>query len=111
MKIALCTSDDEKYTEHFGKAQKFLIYEYEGQNVQFLDKRESIKIAGEKHQWKKSLQVLEDCEVIIAEQIGLRAKTAVKEMNKKVLEDEGTVHEVLQRFVQHQKFIEKPLFK
>lgn len=110
MKIALCTSDDEKYTEHFGKAQKFLIYTYNGLKMEFMEKRESIKIPGEKHQWKKSLMVLEDCEVIIAEQIGLRAKPALKEMGIKSVEEEGTVDEVLQRFEAHQKFMEKPLF-
>ena len=110
MKIALAASDDENYTEHFGQAQKFLIYEFDGENVEFLEKRESFKIEGEKHQWGKSLKVVEDCEVIIAAQVGMRAKPGLKQMDKKVVEDEGTVDEVLERFVAHEKFMNKPLF-
>jgi predicted Fe-Mo cluster-binding NifX family protein len=110
MKIAVCASEDEKYTEHFGQAQKFLIYEFDGENVEFLEKRESLKIAGEKHQWEKSLEVVEDCEVIIAEQIGMRAKSGLKKHGKKALEDDGIVEEVLERFVAHEKFMNKPVF-
>jgi predicted Fe-Mo cluster-binding NifX family protein len=111
MKVAVAASDDEKFTEHFGKAQKFLIYEFDGDNMGFLEMRESPKEAGEKHQWGKSLKVIQDSDVIICLQIGLRAKPGLKKMGKTVVEDEGTVDEVLERFIKHQQFMGKPLFK
>jgi predicted Fe-Mo cluster-binding NifX family protein len=43
MKIAVAASDDKKYVEHFGKAQKFLIYEFDGEKTTFLESRESPK--------------------------------------------------------------------
>ncbi len=111
MKVAVAASDDEKFTEHFGKAQKFLIYEFDGEKMEFLDMRESPKVAGEKHQWNKSLKAIEDSDIIICLQIGLRAKPGLKKMGKTVVEDEGTIDEVLERFIKHQQFMEKPLFK
>ena len=110
MKIAVASTDDESFTEHFGKAQKFLIYKYDEEKVEFLEKRESPKEIGEKHQWGKSLKVVEDCDVIICLQIGIKAKPALKEMGKSVVEDEGLVDEALERFIKHLQFMKKPLF-
>jgi predicted Fe-Mo cluster-binding NifX family protein len=110
VKVAVAASDNEKFTEHFGKAQKFLIYRFNGENMEFLEKRESPKEAGEKHQWGKSSKVIEDCNTVICLQIGMKAKAGLKNLGKEVVEDEGTVEEVLERFVKHYQFMNKPLF-
>jgi len=109
MKVAVAASDDEKFSEHFGRAQKFLIYEFDGDKMEFLEKRESPKEAGEKHQWGKSLKVIGDCDVIICLQIGIRAKPGLKKMGKTVVEDDGTIDEVLKRYIKHYQFMNKPL--
>ncbi len=109
MRIGIAVTDDEKSTEHFGRAQKFLIYDYDGEKTEFLEKRESKKIPGVKHQWNKSLEVLEDCDTVISLQIGMSAKPALKSIGKKVVEDEGNVNEVLDRFIKHEQFMSKPL--
>lgn len=109
MKIAIASSDDGQYAEHFGKAQKFMIYEFDGEEVEFLQTRESPKVPGEKHQWAKSLEAIKDSDVIICMQIGINAKPALKKMGKDVVEDEGTVEEVLGRYVKHYQFMNRPL--
>lgn len=109
MKIAVAVTDNEKFTDHFGKAQKFLIYELINDQMNFIETRESLKVPNEKHQWSKSLKTTEDCDVIICLQIGLRAKPALKQLNKKVVEDDGPVGNVLQRFIEHVKFMSKPV--
>ncbi len=109
MKIAIAASDDKKYAEHFGKAQKFLIYEFDGEEIEFLETRASPKESGEKHQWGKSLQVIKDSDVIICMQIGINAKPALKKMGKDVVEDEGTINEVLGRYIKHYQFMNRPL--
>jgi predicted Fe-Mo cluster-binding NifX family protein len=110
MKIAVAVSDDEKFTEHFGKAQKFLIYEFNRYEMRLIEKRESLKITSEKHQWRKSLKAIEDCNVIICLQIGLRAKPELKQIGKKIVEDAGSVEDVLRRFINHQKFMANDIF-
>lgn len=109
MKIAIASSDDEQYSEHFGKAQKFRIYGFNGEKVEFLETRESPKKPGKKHQWEKSLGVIEDSDVIICVQMGITAKPALKKMGKEVVEDEGTVDEVLGRYIKHYQFMNRPL--
>ncbi|MDD3984583.1 MAG: NifB/NifX family molybdenum-iron cluster-binding protein [Methanobacterium sp.] len=109
MKVAVSVSDDKKFTEHFGRAQKFLIYEFNGEEAEFKDSRESEKVAGEKHQWGKSLNVVRDCDVIICLQIGMSAKAGLKSDGKKIVEDEGSVEEVLNKFIKHEQFLKKPL--
>ena len=109
MKVAVAASDDEKFVEHFGKAQKFLIYEFDGENIEFIETRESPKEPDEKHQWGKSVKVIKDSDVVICVQIGINAKPGLKKMGKTVVEDEGTVSEVLERYVEHYKFMNRPL--
>jgi len=109
MKIAVATSNG-KDVEHFGKAQEFMIYEFDEEKVDFIEKRESTKIKGEKHQWQKSLNVIEDCEVVICAQAGLKGKFGLKNAGIKLVEDEGSVDEVIERYVNHYKFMKKPLF-
>lgn len=109
MKIAIASSDDEEYVEHFGKAQKFFIYEFDGEDAKFIKTRESPKEPGEKHQWGKSLNVVKDSDVIICMQIGINAKPALKKMGKDVVKDEGTINEVLGRYIKHYQFMNRPL--
>ena len=109
MRIAVATSNG-KDVDHFGKAQGFMIYEFDEKNMNFIEKRESPKIKGEKHQWQKSLDVIGDCEVVICVQAGLKGKFGIKNAGIKLIEDEGTIDEVLERFVNHYNFMKKPLF-
>lgn len=108
MKIAVATSDG-KDVDHFGKAQAFMIYDFDEEDVAFIEKRDSLKIKGEKHQWKKSLNVIEDCEVVICAQAGLKGKVGLKNAGIKLVEDGGTIDEVIQRYIKHYKFMKKPL--
>jgi predicted Fe-Mo cluster-binding NifX family protein len=54
-------------------------------------------------------KIFEDCDVVICLQIGMTAKPGLKSEGKKVVEDDGSVEEVLNRFVEHEKFMNKPL--
>jgi len=108
MKIAVASSDG-KDVDHFGKAQGFMIFEFDQENVQFIERRESPKTKGEKHQWQKSLDVVGDCEIVICAQAGLKGKFGLKNAGIKLVEDEGSIDEVLERYVKHYKFMKKPL--
>jgi predicted Fe-Mo cluster-binding NifX family protein len=109
MKIAVAISNGED-VDHFGKAQNFLIYEFNEEKMNFIEKRESPKIKGEKHQWQKSLDAIDDCDVLICVQAGLKGKFGLKNAGIALVEDEGLIEEVLGRYVDHLKFMKKPLF-
>ncbi|HML05862.1 MAG TPA: NifB/NifX family molybdenum-iron cluster-binding protein [Methanobacterium sp.] len=108
MKIAVATSNG-KDVEHFGKAQKFMIYEFDEENVNFIEERDSPKIKGEKHQWQKSLDVIGDCKVVICVQAGLKGKFGLKNAGIDLVEDEGTIEDVIGRYIKHYNFMKKPL--
>jgi len=108
MKIAVATSN-EIDVDHFGKANKFLIYEFNGEKFTFIEYRDSKKIKGEKHQWQKSLSAIEDCDVVISSQAGLKGKLGLKNAGIRLVEDEGSIDEVLERYIKHYKFMKKPL--
>lgn len=109
MKIAVATSNGED-VDHFGKAQEFIIYEFDEENVNFIEKRESTKVKGEKHQWQKSLDAIKDCDIVICAQAGLKGKFGLKNAGIKLVEDEGKIEDVLDRFVKHHNFMKKQLF-
>ncbi len=108
MRFAVATSDQIN-ADHFGRAKGFAIYQWEGDDPEFVEYIETNINPEEKHQWNKSLSILGDCEVIIAAQAGMKAKYGIKKANLKLVEDEGTVEEVVNRFIQHEKFMNKPI--
>jgi predicted Fe-Mo cluster-binding NifX family protein len=105
MKIALASSDGKNVNLHFGKAFKFSIYELEGNKPNFLETREVEKNLEEKHQWDKSLKIIRDCKVVICVQVGIKARLGLKKAGIKILEDEGPVNEVLERYMIHEEFM------
>jgi predicted Fe-Mo cluster-binding NifX family protein len=105
MKIALASSDGINVNLHFGKAFKFSIYELEGNKPNFLETRKVEKNPDEKHQWDKSLRIIRDCEVVICVQAGIKARIGLKKAGIELLEDEGPVDEVLERYLRHEEFM------
>lgn len=112
MKIAVATSDQIN-ADHFGRAKGFAIYNWDNQRdndkPEFIEYIETNINPEEKHQWHKGLSILRDCEVIIAAQAGMKAKYGIKKTNLKLIEDEGTVEEVLGHFIKHEEFMNKKI--
>lgn len=106
MRIAVATTDNIN-ADHFGRTEGFAIYQWEEGELDFVDYRETHVTPGEKHQWNKSLSVLEDCEVIIVAQAGLKAKYGIKQAGLKLVEEEGTVEDVLANYIKHVEFMSK----
>jgi predicted Fe-Mo cluster-binding NifX family protein len=104
MRIALASSDG-KNLDHFGRAQGFSIYQWEGEKAEFVEYRENNINPEAKHQWAEGLNILGDCEVIIVAQAGMKAKYGIKKAGLKLVEDDGTVEEVLERFINHEEFM------
>lgn len=104
MQIAIA-STDKKNVDHFGRAQGFFIYLWEEKDPELVEYRETNINPEEKHQWAEGLNKLGDCEVIIVAQAGMKAKYGIKQVGLKLVEDEGTVEEVLERFIKHEEFM------
>jgi len=107
LKIALASSDGQMVDLHFGRASKFIIYKFDGENVEIVAERKIDIKENEKHQWMKTLDAVRDCDVVIAVQAGLRAKFGLEEAGVKFVADEGPVEDVIGRYIRHYKFMRK----
>lgn len=109
MKIAIASSDGKNVDLHFGKARSLCIFDFNGENEKFLEKRTVKLVEDEKHQWMKTLKTIEDCDVVICVQAGFKSKFGIEESGIKLVEDDGPVEEVLKRYIDHYKFMKSPL--
>lgn len=109
MKIAVASSDGVNADLHFGKANHFSIYEFDEEKATFIERRSVSIDENKQHQWKKSLDVIEDCDVVICVQAGMNGKFGLEQKEIKLVEDEGTIEEVLNRYINHYNFMKKPI--
>ncbi|MBE2899844.1 FeMo cofactor biosynthesis protein [Methanothermobacter thermautotrophicus] len=105
MRIALASSSGEEVDLHFGRASRFLVYEYTEGEPRFLESRTVDISETGKHQWMKALDAIRDCDVVIAVQAGLKGKIGIEDAGIKFVADEGPVEEVLDRWIRHTEFM------
>ncbi|RBQ23452.1 hypothetical protein ALNOE001_10530 [Candidatus Methanobinarius endosymbioticus] len=111
MRIAVASSDGKNVDLHFGKARSICIFDFdeEGNNKSFIEKRKVEFEPGQKHQWMKTLDVIQDCDIMICVQTGFKSKFGIEEAGIKLVEDEGPIDDVLNRYIEHYKFMKSPL--
>ena len=107
MRIAVASSNGENVDLHFGKAHSLYVYEYdeEKDELKFIDQR-TVEIETDmKHQNPKIIKAIEDCKVCICEQFGPKAAIYAEDAGLKLVSDEGTVEEVLKKYIDHVNFM------
>lgn len=107
MKIAIASTDGKKVDTHLGKSSSIYIYEYnedDGEST-FLEHK-IIEIDEEsKHQSQKIINALKDCDAIISMKHGVKSNIYAKEIGLKLVDDEGSIKEVLKRYTDHVNFM------
>ena len=107
MRIAVASSNGEDLDLHFGKAHSLYVYEYNEEKDEFnlIDHR-AVEIEKDtKHQNPKIIKAIEDCEVCICQQFGPKAQIYAEDAGLKLVKDEGTVLEVLRKYIDHVNFM------
>ena len=101
-KIAVAVKDTGKKVEHFGICEYFLVYNYdedkysiEYDNIIFSSKNHK----QDSEEWEKSADSIKNCDIVICEKIGPIAKAEVEMMDIKVIEEEGAVEDILDKFI------------
>ena len=97
MKIAIVSSNGQDVDLHLGKGYSLYVYEYENREI-------DIDLESQ-HQGSKVINACEDCDVIIAAKYGFKSKIKADELNIKLVTDEGSVDEVLKRYINHYNFM------
>lgn len=101
-KIAVAVKETGKKVEHFGICEYFIVYKYneddysiEYDNIIFSSKDHK----SNSEEWEKSANSIKSCDIVICEKIGPIAKAEVEMMDIKVIQEEGIVEEVLDKFI------------
>ena len=105
MKIAVVSSDGANVDLHLGKGNSIFIYEYENDSLDLVEHRQiDIDVEG-KHQGSKVIEACKDCDVLISLQYGFKSKIKAEDVGLKLVDDEGTIDEVLARYINHVNFM------
>lgn len=94
-KIAVATSDREKIDLHFGEAKYFYIYNVDGKNISFLEKRsdfgsdnKSTACEGGCHaEMSGKVEALNDCRAVVASKIGFNAQKMLSKLNVSIFDE------------------------
>ena len=105
MRIAVASSNGDMVDLHLGKAKSLAIYDVVDDEFVFVETRSIAIDNNAKHQGGDVIQKCSDCDVIIAEQYGFKSKIKAEDAGIKLVSDNGSVEEVLQRYLDHYNFM------
>ena len=110
MRLAVVSSDGENVDLHLGKGKTVYVYDYLD-DLKFVEKRE-IEIAEDsKHQGGKVIKACGDCDVLISVQYGFKSKIKAEDTGIKLVMDEGSISDVLKRYINHIDFMKNKKVK
>ena len=98
MKIAVISTDNKSVDLHLGKGVSAYIYFFK-QEFEFLEHRVIDIDVNLKHQGSKVLEVLSDCDVIIAQDFGFKSKVNADSKNITLYKFDGSVDDALKDFI------------
>ena len=104
IKVAVASSDGRVINRHFGKADRFLIFEYQDGNFVYIQTRTVTPCCnmGE-HQdnaFENAAKVLSDCSVIIVSKIGISAADYLESRGFAVYEAPFRIDAVLKKLAE-----------
>lgn len=106
-RIAVASNDGITIDQHFGKADKFLIFQFEGTMIELIEERKNIPICGTNgHSEEKvyeTIELISDCEVVFVNRIGIGPALALQEKGIKFYEVSIGINEALERFAKYKK--------
>ena len=89
-KVAVTSTDGKVVNQHFGRAERFLIFEIEDDKYKFVEFRENNPTCnGHEHDdsaMENTVGLISDCKAVITERIGPGAALAVMEQGVKPIE-------------------------
>lgn len=102
MRMAIVSTDGIHVNEHFGKADKFLIYEATDLGLKLIDERPSIPLSigdpdhpFDPDRFGKIVDVINDCESVCVTQIGEMPAAKLKEKGIATRIFKGPINDIL----------------
>ncbi len=103
MKIAVASTDGKLVDLHFGDANRFLIYNIEGDDAKFHEIREKIPMPLNNHQerWVASIDLINDCKAVLCNKIGNEPTIELRKLGIKPIELECEVKDAVYECSKH----------
>lgn len=101
-KIAIAVKDNGIKVGHFGTSENFVVYNYDENtgDIEYDTIIISLKNrTKDSEEWEKSADAIDGCDIVICEQIGVVPKVNLKEHGVEVIEDSGSIEDVLDNFL------------
>jgi len=109
-KVAVASTDGKVVNEHFGRAERFLIFEVEDGRLSFSELREAGPPCMEGEHSDTGLAdaagSLADCRAVLVSRIGAAAARALESAGIEALEIHGFIDEVLEKLIQYYSTID-----
>jgi nitrogen fixation protein NifX len=107
IRIAAASSDGVIIDQHFGKADKFLIFEIEDNVTKLIEERQNTPICGTNgHAVEKvndTVTLISDCEAVFVSKIGMGPALALQDKGITVFEVSISINEALESFAKYKK--------
>jgi predicted Fe-Mo cluster-binding NifX family protein len=108
VKVAVASWDGEHITQHFGRAEQFLIYEIEGDTYQCIETRFNDPGCNSKQHDEKllsqSVELLADCTFVLVNRIGPGAQALLASRGIRVVEAPIFIDQALERLINSKYF-------
>lgn len=106
-RIAVASSDGKTIDEHFGKADKFLIFDIKDGKCELIEERENTPICGTNgHTQEKvneTIKLISDCQAVFISRIGIGPELALQDKGINVYEVSIAIDKALELFIKYKK--------
>ncbi|MEN4018893.1 MAG: NifB/NifX family molybdenum-iron cluster-binding protein [Methanobacterium sp.] len=101
MKIAVASNNGKTVNLHFGDASHCLIFEVDGNQVNFVELREKPRkpINDHSDRWRQSLELVNDCQVVLCSKIGPEPKEALQNEGIEAMEHQGEIRGAIKDYL------------
>lgn len=109
MKLAFASNNGVFVSQHFGRAQRFVIIDIDEltHTWRFVEMRENdtpCKLGEhDEGKFEKSIEIISDCQVLIAVQVGNQAKFRLHMQGVQVLESSGFIEKLIADYIKYLK--------
>ncbi|MDU4960474.1 MAG: NifB/NifX family molybdenum-iron cluster-binding protein [Sporomusaceae bacterium] len=103
-KVAVVSTDGVSIDEHFGRAERFLIYEADETGHSLLEIRDANAYAAHGAGYSKP-RLLADVEAVLAVRIGAAAEAELRSYGVAALPVSGPIEAALQKYGQRRKYL------
>lgn len=105
MRIAVVSTDGINVDEHFGKAEKFIIYDIEDAKIAKVEERDTtpLSVGDPDHpfdpdRFEAATKAISDCQKVVVTQIGDVPKSKLKEKGVDAVVFQGAINDILKTF-------------